>query len=347
MSPTSSGSVSRKPEEIIVESMPIVVVGASAGGMDALKRVVAQLSSDFPAPIFVVNHMSADGDAGTLSRALDRSGELSCSEARDGEEFRPGHIYVAPADHHMLLGQKAIRIAKGARENRSRPSIDPLFRSAAVAHGNRVTGVILTGYLDDGTAGLNAVHRCGGICVVQDPDDADYPDMPLNALRVTSVDHCVPLAQIGALLTELVEREPGPQLDIPEDIALEARIAQRVLSDLTSVNRLGHQVPFNCPDCGGVLWEIEAVESLRFRCHTGHAFTVDMLRVAQETKIEETLWFALRMFEERKNLLQKMASSSSERSSRSLNERAEESEVHIERIRAMLKSGASEGQKVE
>ena len=119
-------------------------------------------------------------------------GELPCSQARDEEEFRPGHMYVAPADHHMLLEKEVIRITKGARENRSRPGIDPLFRSAAVAHGNRVTGVILTGYLDDGTAGLNAVHRCGGICVVQDPDDAAYPDMPRSALKATAVDHCVP-----------------------------------------------------------------------------------------------------------------------------------------------------------
>jgi two-component system, chemotaxis family, protein-glutamate methylesterase/glutaminase len=330
-----------------MKDMPVIVMGSSAGGMDALKRVVAQLPKGFPAPIFVVNHMSADGDAGALSRALSRSGELTCSQAHDEEAFRPGHIYVAPADHHMLLEKEVIRITKGARENRSRPGIDPLFRSAAVAHGNRVTGVILTGYLDDGTAGLNAVHRCGGVCVVQDPDDAAYPDMPRHALQATTVDHCVPLAQLGALLTELVHRQPGPRVDVPEDIALEARIAQRVLSDLPSVNELGHQVPFNCPDCGGVLWQIEAVESLRFRCHTGHAFTVDALRAAQETKIEETLWHALRMFEERKNLLQKMASTSAATSNRSFEERAEESEVHIERIRAMLKAGTKERSHVD
>jgi len=329
-----------------MEGMPIVVLGASAGGMDALREVVAQLSTGFPAPIFVVNHMSADGDAETLGRALDRSGELSCTVARHEEEFRPGHVYIAPADHHMLVAKETIRITKGARENRSRPSIDPLFRSAAVAHGNRVTGVILTGYLDDGTAGLNAIHRCGGVCVVQDPEDAAYPDMPRNALEATAVDHCVPLAQLGALLTKLVNREPGPRVAVPDDIALEARIAERVLSDLRSVNRLGHQVPFNCPDCGGVLWQIEAVESLRFRCHTGHAFTVDMLRVAQETKIEETLWYALRMFEERKNLLKKMARAADGSAVRSFEERAEESEVHIERIRAMLKAGTKENSPV-
>lgn len=322
--------------------LPVVVVGSSAGGMDALTRMVAQLPETFPAPVFVVNHMSPDANAETLARALGRSGPLACSLASDEERFQPGNIYVAPADHHMLLDEKVIRITKGARENRSRPGIDPLFRSAAVAHGNRVTGVILTGYLDDGTAGLNAVHRCGGVCVVQDPDDAAYPDMPRNAMKSTAVDHCVPLAQLGALLTELVQRKTGQRVAVPEDIALEARIAKRVLSDLPSVNKLGHQVPFNCPDCGGVLWQIEGVESLRFRCHTGHAFTVDMLRVAQEAKIEETLWFALRMFEERKNLLQTMADAAGDSSSRSLAERAEESEVHIQRIRAMLKAGNKE-----
>jgi two-component system, chemotaxis family, protein-glutamate methylesterase/glutaminase len=330
-----------------VKGLPIIVMGSSAGGLDALKRLVAQLPRDFPAPIFVVNHMAADGDAGILSRALSRIGELPCSQARDEEEFRPGHIYVAPADHHMLLDTDVIRITKGARENRARPAIDPLFRSAAVAHGNRVTGVILTGYLDDGTAGLNAVHRCGGICVVQDPDDAAYPDMPRSALRATAVDHCVPLDELGALLTELVHRSPGPRVAVPDDVALEARIARSVLSDLPSVNTLGHQVPFNCPDCGGVLWEIEAVESLRFRCHTGHAFTVAMLREAQESKIEETLWYALRQFEERKNLLRKMADRSNGSSSESLEKRAEESEVHIERIRAMLKAGSQGKSQVE
>ena len=330
-----------------MEGMPIIVMGSSAGGLDALKRIVGELPEGFPAPIFVVNHMSADSDASVLSRALDRSGALPCSVAHDGEEFRPGHIYLAPADHHMLLEENVIEITKGARENRSRPGIDPLFRSAAVAHGNRVIGVILTGYLDDGTAGLDAIHRCGGICVVQDPDDADYPDMPRSALRATAVDHCVPLAQLGALLTELVHRKPGAAVAVPDDIALEARIAQRVLSDLPSVNKLGHQVPFNCPDCGGVLWEIEAVESLRFRCHTGHAFTVDMLRAAQESKIEETLWYALRQFEERKNLLRNMADRSGDSSSQSLEERAEESEVHIERIRAMLKAGSEAKSQVD
>ena len=324
----------------MMKQPPVVVIGSSAGGMDALTRLTAQFSEDFPAPIFVVNHMSAETTGEALLGVLNRHGKLECAQPEDGEKFRPGHIYLAPPDHHLMIDETSIQITKGARENRSRPSIDPLFRSAAVAHGNRVTGVILTGYLDDGTAGLDAIHRCGGTCVVQDPSDAAYPDMPRNALQATQVDHCLPLAQLGALLTELVHREHGKQPEIPEDIIIEARIARRVLSDLASVHTLGHQVPFNCPDCGGVLWEVEGVESLRYRCHTGHAFTADVLLVSQSAKIEETLWFALRMFEERKNLLGRLADRMTGSQTESFAERAEESEIHIERIRAMLKASS-------
>ncbi len=320
----------------------VVVIGASAGGMDALSRLVTQLSEDFPAPLFIVNHMSANTTGEALLRILNKKGPLLCTQPDDGETFRPGHIYLAAPDHHLMIDEETIQITKGARENRSRPSIDPLFRSAAVAHGNRVIGLILTGYLDDGSAGLDAIHRCGGTCVVQDPDDAAYPDMPKNALKATHIDHCLPLAQLGELLTELVNREVGDQPAIPEDIAIEARIARRVLSDLSSVHTLGHQAPYNCPDCGGVLWEIdhEKSDSLRYRCHTGHAFTAGVLRVAQTAKIEETLWFALRMFEERKNLLGRMTDRMPDSQANSMAERAAESEVHIDRIRAMLKASS-------
>lgn len=321
-----------------MDQNPVVVIGASAGGMDALSRLASQFSADFPAPLFVVNHMSSDTTGETLLRVLNRHSPLECTQPDDGEKFHPGQIYLASPDHHLMIDEESIQITKGARENRSRPSIDPLFRSAAVSHGNRVTGVILTGYLDDGTAGLDAIHRCGGVCVVQKPGDAAYPDMPRNALEATTVDHCVPLAKLGALLTELVNREHGEQPETPEDIAIEAKIARRVLSDISAVHTVGHQVPFNCPDCGGVLWEIDKVESLRYRCHTGHAFTASALGVAQTAKIEETLWFALRMFEERKNLLGRMTDKMPESQAQSLAERAQESEVHIDRIRAMLKA---------
>jgi len=318
--------------------LPIVVVGASAGGMDALTRLVAQLGPGFHAAVFIVHHLSAENSGVALLSALRRSGPLPCTNPRDGDGIEPGKVYLAPPDHHMLLRKGRIRITKGARENRWRPGIDPLFRSAAVAYGSRVIGVVLTGYLNDGSAGLEAIRRCGGLCVVQDPKDAAYPDMPQNALNRIKVDHCVPLAEMGALLAELTRRKRPAQHAIPNDLRVEARIAERVLSDLASVNTVGTQVPFNCPGCGGVLWEVKRGVTLRYRCHTGHSFSSQILLSEQTAKIEETLWVALRMFEERKNLLESMSTPYTKGYSASAAERARESQVHIKRIRSMLTS---------
>jgi two-component system, chemotaxis family, protein-glutamate methylesterase/glutaminase len=316
----------------------IIVIGTSAGGLDALTRLTAQLPKNFPASIFVVQHMSADANGEALRRALTRSGSLPCFEAKDGATFKRGHIYLAPSDHHLMLLKGKMLVTKGARENRSRPGIDPLFRSAAVAYRNKVIGVILTGYLDDGTAGMIAIKRCGGVCVVQDPADAAYPDMPQNVLKQLEVDHVVPLAEMGALLTKLLGRPARKAKPVPRDIVIEARIAERVLSDLPSVEAVGEQVPFNCPGCGGVLWEVAEGGVLRYRCHTGHAYTSSVLLAEQTAKIEETLWIALRMFEERRNLLTTMSDRRSRGFSPSAAARVKESEVHINRIRAMLRS---------
>ena len=230
----------------------VVVVGASAGGMHALKRLVSQLPADFPAPVFIVNHLSPEATGETLVRALDEAGPLPCRQGANGERIQCGQIYVAPSDRHMLIEDGRILVTKGARENRSRPAIDPLFRSAAVAYGNRVIGVILTGFLDDGTSGMMAIKRCGGICIAQDPDDADQADMPLSVIVNVGVDHQVNVADMGALLARLSRMRVGPRLPAPADVVIEARIAQRIESDLPSVETLGDQVPFNCPDCGGV-----------------------------------------------------------------------------------------------
>lgn len=318
----------------------IVVIGASAGGLDALKRLVAQLPKEFPAAVFIVQHMSADTSGEALLQGLTNAGALPCARARDGQRFKVGHVYIAPPDHHMLVAKGSkILVTKGARENRSRPGIDPLFRSAAVAYGVGVTGVLLTGYLDDGSSGMVAIQRCGGRNVVQDPEDAAYPDMPRNAIENAKPDHVAPLAEMGALLTKLLAMPLGRQLAIPRDIVTEAHIAQRVLSDLRAVKELGEQVPFNCPGCGGVLWEMSKGDT-RYRCHTGHSFTAPVLLAEQTAKIEETLWVALRMFEERRNLLMTMAREDGRGSTvPSAAERAQDSMKHIRRIRAMLTSG--------
>jgi two-component system, chemotaxis family, protein-glutamate methylesterase/glutaminase len=313
----------------------VIVVGTSAGGLEALANLLAQLPNDLSAAMFIVQHLSADSTGSALLDHLNKVATLPCQFGESGQRFERGRVYIAPPDHHMLVKKGTILVTKGARENRSRPSIDPLFRSAAVAYGGRVIGVILTGQLDDGTSGLQAIARCGGLSVVQDPKDARYPDMPNSALRHVRVDHCVPLASMGSLLVQLVSSRATKQRKPPADIVLEAKIAERVLSDLAAVNALGQQVPFNCPECAGVLWKVED-SPLRFRCHTGHAFTANALANAQTGKIQETLWIALRMFEERKNLLQTMTDPKSARFSRSAAERAREADLHIERLRAIL-----------
>src|SRR5687767_9094210 len=171
--------------------------------------------------------MAADTTGDALVRALNKHGSLECTQPRNGETFHRSHVYVAPSGHDMMIGKRKIMITKGAHENRSRPGIDPLFRSAAVAHANDVIGVLLSGYLVDGTAGLAAIKACGGTCVVQDPADAACPDMPQNALNRVSVDHTLPLAEMGALLSTLVLRRRGKRHACPTNIAIEAKIAER------------------------------------------------------------------------------------------------------------------------
>jgi two-component system chemotaxis response regulator CheB len=317
----------------------IVVVGASAGGMEALKKLVAQFPQDFPAPIFIVRHMSADTNGEALLRTLNNSGKLPCHQAYDWQKFQNGNIYLAPPDQHMLIAKGKILITKGARENRSRPAIDCLFRSAAVAYCNRVIGVILTGYLNDGTSGMLAIKRCDGICIAQDPADAAYPDMPKSVLANVEVDYCVPLAEMGGLLSDLTRQTLPLSKEPPQDLVSEAKIAQRAASNLETVEALGDRTFYICPDCGGALWQIDDGKFQRFRCHVGHAFTMTTLIAQQTEKIEETLWAALRMFEERQNILITMNKKQNGDNPTSMTQRIQDSQVHIDRIRNILMTG--------
>jgi two-component system chemotaxis response regulator CheB len=307
----------------------IVVIGTSAGGLEALDALIGQLPTDLRASIFIVQHMSPENNGGALLHRLSRHKGFGCKLAKDGESFRPGRIYIAPPDNHLLVKKDKVLVTKGARENRSRPGIDPLFRSAAVSHTSRVIGVLLTGMHDDGTAGLIAIKKCGGITVVQDPKDAAYPGMPQSALDNLKVDYGVPISEMGRLLETLTQERPGKSKPIPKDVKSEAEIAERVLSDVAEVNSLGKHVPYNCPNCGGVLWEMDSPDVSRYRCHTGHSFTVPTLLESQSEKIEETLWISLRMFEERKNLLNSTDNAFAA-------QRAKETQIHIDRIRAIL-----------
>jgi two-component system chemotaxis response regulator CheB len=315
----------------------VIVIGTSAGGLEALDQLIGQLPTDLPASIVIVQHMDPGNSGEPLLRRLGRHQAFHPKLAEDGERLKPRQIYIAPPGNHLLVKKGKMLVTKGAAENRHRPGIDPCFRSAAVSHGPRVIAVVLTGMLDDGTAGLIAVKRCGGVTVVQDPRDAAYSGMPLSALDNANVDFCVSIDEMGPLLTTLVSQPHGKTKAIPSDIRTEAAIAERVVSDISQVNGLGEQVPYNCPGCGGVLWKMDGAGEKRYRCHTGHSYSGLSLLASQSEKIEEMLWISLRMFEERKNLLTSMSEDAATAALRSENRRlAKETQGYIDRVRAMV-----------
>ena len=315
----------------------VIVIGTGAGGLEALDQLIGQLPTDLAASIAIVQHMDPGNSGEPLLRRLGRHQAFHPKLAEDGERLKLGRIYIAPPDSHLLIKKSTLLVTKGAAENRHRPGIDPFFRSAAVSHGSRVIGLVLTGMMDDGTAGLIAIKRCGGVTVVQDPRDAAYSGMPLSALDNANVDYCVSMSEMGPLLTNLVSTPHRKNKAVPEDVRTEAVIAERVLSDISQVNTLGEQAPYNCPGCGGVLWKIDGRGEKRYRCHTGHSYTGLSLLASQSEKIQEMLWISLRMFEERKNLLTSMADDSGTAALRSKHRRkAKETQGYIDRIRAML-----------
>jgi two-component system chemotaxis response regulator CheB len=326
-----------------VKSRNLIVIGSSAGGLEALDALIRQLQANIHTSIFIVQHMAPENTGAAILHRLKKHKAFRCDLATNGEKLVPGRIYVGRADYHLLVKKDHVLVTKGARENRYRPGIDPLFRSAAVTHGPQVIGVLLSGMLDDGTAGLTAIKKCGGVTIVQDPKDAAYPEMPQSALNNLKVDYCLPVSQMGKVVERLVNRHPVKATRVPQDVRTEAIIAERVLSDVKQVGGLGEQVPYNCPNCGGVLWKMMASKAQRYRCHTGHSFTAAALLTSQTEKIEETLWVSLRMFEERKNLLNNMAENDTYASKRrSYSEQAQATQVHIERIRAMLTAAQPE-----
>jgi two-component system chemotaxis response regulator CheB len=288
----------------------IVAIGASAGGVEALKYLAGRLPQGFPAPIVIVQHLAPESP-GYLPEILARAGPLPAHNAADKQVLEAGHIYLAPADYHMLVKQGGyIRLGQGARENRVRPAIDPLFRSVAVAYGNGAIGVVLTGSLDDGTAGLAAIKGCGGIAVVQDPGDAAVPSMPQSALRHVVVDHVVPLGDIASLLTALVKAEPPTDMRevaaMTRELDMELKMAAGETADV-DMARLGEPSLFTCPECHGALVELRDKAPLRYRCHTGHAFSAVSLAAALRESTEASLWSTVRAFQETAMLMRHIA----------------------------------------
>src|SRR5215210_9470795 len=286
----------------------IVVVGTSAGGVEALRALVGGLPADFPGSVFVVMHTAPDSP-GVLAHILDRSGPLPASNADNRTRIQPGRIYVAPPDRHLLLEPGLVRVTHGPKENRFRPAVDPLFRSAAQVYGPRVVGVILTGGLDDGTSGLWAVKRLGGVAVVQDPEEAFMPSMPLSALGQVEVDYKLPLAEISPLLARLTSKTVAEQggYEVPEDLNIEVKIAMEDNALDAGVTRLGSPSIFTCPECHGTLLQLKENGRTRYRCHTGHAFSADSLLSELTESVEETMWNAVRSIAESAMLMRHMA----------------------------------------
>ncbi|HEX2941297.1 MAG TPA: chemotaxis protein CheB, partial [Rhodopila sp.] len=281
-----------------------VVIGASAGGLHVLSRLLSDLPEDLPASVFAVMHMGATSH---LAQALGRTSALPVLTAESGRAIEPGHVYVAAPGAHLLIHDSHLLLRRGPRENYARPAIDPLFRSAACRFGGAAIGVVLSGALSDGAAGLRAIKRCGGLAVVQDPDDAPVPDMPRAALRAARVDHVATAAALGPLLARLVRTRAAPTPPIPGDIQLETAIAAQELAGMDTNEQLGNLSQFTCPECHGALWEIDDGGPLRFRCHVGHAYNGDTILAAQGKDAETVLWSLLRMHQERAALAHRMA----------------------------------------
>jgi two-component system chemotaxis response regulator CheB len=317
----------------------VVVIGASAGGVEALQALVRELPADLPAAVLVVLHVPASGHS-ALPRILARAGSLPCEHAQENEPLMPGRIYVAPPDRHLLLTDDEIKLTRGPRENGYRPAVDVLFRSAARALAARVVGVVLSGALDDGSAGLRSIATRGGTVLVQDPEDALYPGMPSNALAVCTPDFVGTAAAIGKELVGLAGSEMPTLRDTADrNLEMEADMAQLDQQALDDPDRPGVPSGFGCPDCQGSLFELPD-RQLRYRCRVGHAWTAVSLLAQQDAGLEHALWMALRSLEEKAALARRMAASARERGSRRTathyEERAAEALTATGRLRELL-----------
>ena len=317
----------------------IVVVGASAGGVEALSTFVSELPRSLRAAVFVVLHLSRGRSV--LPEILTRAGRLPAEHPSDRDRIEYGRIYVARPDHHLTLEEGRVRVVHGPTENGYRPAVDLLFRSAARIYGPRVIGIILTGALDDGTAGLAAVKEAGGIAIVQDPDEAFASSMPRSARAFVAVDHVLPVREIGALVAGLTNEHAadatpagGPHVTAmepdlgPPDIALDATA------------RPGKVSVFTCPECHGTLWEADERGIVRFRCRVGHVYSPESMLAAQTDSVDRALWVALRSLEERAALTHRLADRARRRNhtwvSKAFQERALAADEHAAVLRDLL-----------
>lgn len=335
-----------------MSNFDVVVIGASAGGVGSLQRLVEHLPAEFSPAILIALHLP-DGIRSMLPEILARAGNLPASQATNGDRIQGGHIYIAPSGFHLTVQAGRMNVTRGAREHGHRPAIDPLFRSAALAYGPRAIGVILSGLLYDGTVGLREIKRAGGLAIVQDPRDTEWPSMPQSALNHVKVDYCVPATQIGTLLQEVVMARSGSETEMSTDD--DDKVASEELRELTmhrdERQHPGEPSPYSCPECGGVLWELKDGELLRFRCRVGHAYTNETLTTEQALVVEHALWSALRALEEQAAVRRRMAERAMSKGRNSLSERfqdrARELEKQAQQVRNLVLAGVGAAEAAE
>jgi two-component system chemotaxis response regulator CheB len=318
----------------------ILAIGTSAGGFEALRFLAGAFPHDFPASVLVVIHLSNQFRS-TLDAILTQAGRLPATFAQDGEKLAKRHIYIAPPERHLLVEGERLRLGSGPRENHARPALDPLFRSAALCCGPRAIGAVLTGTLGDGAAGLLALKQCGGITVVQDPSDAAYPEMPATALSRSEPDHVVGLMGMPALFEKLVRQPAGRPTPVPGGTRYEIDIASGRPGSMSTMDRIGRRSVLACPDCHGVMWELDEGEMVRFRCHVGHAYSAEIMSLALDENLTRALGGALRALDERIAITKKLQKQASDAGRAQIAEswarKAQEFEAQAKVIRESVK----------
>ncbi|HEX8270708.1 MAG TPA: chemotaxis protein CheB [Flavobacterium sp.] len=318
----------------------LIVIGASAGGIPAITKVLSGFSDKIDAAILVVLHVSRKSDSNVLATIFQKHTSLQCGIATDGTKVRKGHVYVAPPEHQLMIKENFLVVSTGTHENKYRPSIDVLFRSAAVTYGNRTIGIVLTGLLEDGTSGMSAIKRSGGICIIQDPSEAQYSDMPRSVRNKIKVDHQARLDDIPGIVLSVISAPLPPETEIPTELRIEADITEKMMSSIDDLKKIADHSDFVCPDCGGGLWAVKNDPLHRYRCHTGHVYTERLLHDIQDDNIEESIWISIRMLEEKRNLLLLMSQHENEDGEQEISagyrKRVNETTRHINTLKSFL-----------
>lgn len=317
----------------------LFVLGASAGGRAAVIQCLGGIPADIDAAFAVVVH-SAFHMPSFFAPVLAKKTDLKVVEAENGLKIESGTVYVAKPNHHLFIEEDSVRLSHGPRENLFRPAVDVLFRSAAVSYGNRCIGILLSGRLNDGTTGLEAIKKCGGLAIIQNPETAEYGDMPQSAQDVVDIDFTAELEELPNLISRIMQDSLPSPLGIPPSLIRENGIATKIKSQVATEEVLGKQVPYACASCGGPLWEMEGSELTRYRCHVGHAFSQEALLEGQNGAMEEALWIALRNLEEKYRMLNSIAAkyeeSRSKMLAKSYRDKAVEVLQQIDKLRAVL-----------